>query len=79
MRMVVQGPTTSPALICIFRRVEIMAEDLGVYNNQFQEFCVDQNGSIHFLKFLSVPKAIEKFFITPRKCVNVFSSPIIGR
>jgi hypothetical protein len=56
-----------------------MAEDLGVCNNQFQEFRIDQNGFIHFLKFLSVPKIIEKFFITLRKCVDIFSSPIIGR
>lgn len=79
MRMIVQGPTASPVLVCIFRKVEIMAKDLGVCNNQFQEFRIDQNGFIHFLKFLSVPKIIEKFFITLRKCVNVFSSPIIGR
>jgi len=56
-----------------------MAEDLRVCNNQLQEFCIDQDGFIHFLKFLPVPEVIEKFFVTPRKCVDIFSSPVIGR
>lgn len=56
-----------------------MAKDLGIRNNEVKEFGIYENSFIHFLKSLSVTETIEQFFVTARKSIYIFSSPVIGR
>ena len=54
-------------------------KDLGVFHDICQKPSVCENSLVNRIEFLLVIKVIQEFLIFSGKCVDVFSTPIIGK